>query len=243
MIAEALEFLTNLRDQRPITATVGGVNYRVSADRTLGEPIAPPAKPTLKLVTLTGFVDAYKAAIDSFPSKVAVRVRDHLSVDLVSLEADPVGGRHVWLTATCPEVNPFPFDTYQVPEMFLINLQSGFLPTDNVVALQVLASTLTNEGASIGTQDDGLSQTVTTKQGSVARAEVKLPPRIQLLAYRTFREIDPIASEFMLRLKGQAGQLPNIALLQIDGGRWKLSTMQVVALWLRKQLPDATVIA
>lgn len=243
MIAEALKFLTNLHDQRPITAAVGGADYRVNADRTLGAVIAPPDKPTLKLVTLTGFVDAYNAKIDSFPAKVAVQVRDHLNVDLVSLEADEVGRRHVWLTATCPEVNPFPFDTYQVPEMFLINLQSGFLPTENVVSLQVLASTLTNEGASIGTQDDGLSQTITTKQGSVARGEVKLPPRIELFAYRTFREIDPVASEFLLRLKGQPGQLPNLALLQIDAGKWKLDTMQVVATWLRRQLADAVVIA
>lgn len=229
---------------KPITTTVDGKTYAIKADRTLGEyvrPPAPTAKPTLNLVTLTGFIDAVKAHVDSFDKKSAIQVIDPDTVALVALEADEFGRRHEWIRATNEEENPFPFDEYLVPEKFLILLQSGFLPTENVISLQRVASTLSNE-SSITTQDDGFSQRVTVQQGGVTRSEVDLPPRIPLFAYRTFREVDPVQSEFLLRLQGKQGQLPSIALLQVDAGKWKHDAMLLVRNYLKRSLPEGTII-
>ncbi len=229
---------------KPVTTVVDGRTYAIKENRTLGEYVRPPApidKPTLELQTLTGFIDAVKAKIDSFDEKCAVLVDDFENVALVSLEADEFGRRHEWLRATNQENAPFNFDTFMVPETFIIALQSGFLPTDNTVQLQRLASSLSNESV-ISVQDDGLSQKIETKQGGVTRGQVELPPRIPLMAYRTFREVDPTTSEFMVRLKGQNGQLPHIALMQIDAGRWKYDTMLMVRNYLAERLPKDTVI-
>jgi hypothetical protein len=251
MFEEFFAFVQDVMDRikpQSISVAVEGQNYAVVAGQhgpSLGNHIklpAPTAKPTLKLATLTGFVDAFNAKIDQFPGEVAIHVIDPITVALVSMRADEFGRRHEWLRAVCGEVNPFPFDAYQTPEAFLINLQSGFLPTDNVINLQRLASSLTTEN-SAGVADDGLSQVVTVKQGTVTRNTVELPPRIELFTYRTFRAIDPIASDFMVRLKGEPGKLPSIALLQIDAGKWKGDTMTVVSKWIKQNLPEATVIA
>lgn len=231
---------------KPVTAVVDGKTYAIKQDRTLGDYVRPPAptdKPTLYVQTLTGFIDALTAKVDSFDDKSAVQVIDHQTVALVSLEADEFGRRHEWLRARNGEATPFPFDEFMVPDRFIIALQSGFAFTENTVQLQRLASSLSSESV-ISVQDDGLSQKIETKQGGVSRNQVDLPPRIPLFAYRTFREVDPTQSEFMVRLQGKTGELPKIALLQIDAGRWKYDTMLMVRKYLEDRLPaDTTIIA
>jgi len=243
MLKEFVQYLVGLKPST-IVKEVNGVTYSVTPGangEALGDIVAPPESPYLSLRTLTGFVDAFNAKIDEFPETVAVHVVDHINVQLLSLRDDGFGRRHRWLSAVCQEKNPFPFDEYVIPEKFLLALQSGFLPTEEVIKLQRLASSLTTEN-SVGTQDDGLSQTITVKQGSVTRTTVELPPRIPLFAYRTFREVDPVKSEFLVRLKGQPGQLPSIGLLQVDADKWKTDTMLRVATWLKAELPAGTTI-
>jgi hypothetical protein len=246
MFESAIEYLKQRFIPQPLTLKVGAQEYKVQPGEfgpQIAELIVPPAKPAVRLESLTGFIDAYNAKIDGFyPETSAIHVIDYKTVALVSLLADSNGKRQEWLRAVCTEDNPFPFNQYTDAEQFLLNLQSGFLPTENTISLQRLASALSND-SSIATQDDGMSQTVTVKQGAVTRDSIPLPPRIELLAFRTFREIDPIASEFMVRLKGEPGKLPKIGLLEIDAGRWKHDTMRLVKGWLSTSLPDAVIIA
>jgi hypothetical protein len=246
-IYAAVESFIDRVKPQPLTVEVEGEHYKVQPGQhglAVGDHIRKPApivKHTLELQTLTGFVAAYKAKIDNFPDTVAVHVIDHRSVALRSLEADEFGRRHSYLFSVNGEQNPFRFDQYMIPEDFLIALQSGFLPTDDVIKLQRLASSLTSE-SSVGVQDDGLSQTITVRQGAVTRQSIDLPPRIRLFAYRTFREISPVESEFMVRLQGEPGKLPKIALPEVDAGRWKLDTMTLIARWLTDNLPDGAIV-
>lgn len=39
-----------------------------------------------------------------------------------------------------------------------------------------------------------------------------------------------------------AGQLPQIALIPVDAGRWKLDTSRLVQHWLQGQLPEGAVV-
>jgi hypothetical protein len=247
MIAEVLEFVTGLKDRRPITETVGDATYAVKSDRTLGEVIRPPApiaKPTLALATLNGFVDAVKANVDEFAADgVVIHVESFSSVALISLKADDFGRRHVWLRAKHEEVNPFRFESfYDSPDDLLIALQGSFIPSDNLTNLLRLCSNLT-AGSSVQTADDGFSQKVVVQEGGVTRGGVELPPRIALAPYRTFREIDPVESDFLIRMRGKKDALPQIALYGVDGGGWKLDTVLAVKFWLQASLPDVTVIA
>lgn len=247
MIAEALEFLKNLKDDRPIVQQVGGDTYAVKVDRTLGDVIrkpAPLAKPTLVLSTLTGFVDAYKRRIDDFdPKEVAVHVEGYNVVALVAIEADEFGRRHTYLRAKCEDACGFLFLCYYAnPEEFLIAVHTWFAPTDNAQNLIRVCSNLTS-GSSVQTADDGLSQRVVVHEGGVTRTGVDIPPRIALAPYRTFREVTPVESDFLLRMQGKKDALPQIALFPVDGGRWKTDTVLALQSWLQAALPDATVIA
>jgi hypothetical protein len=246
MIKEVLEFITGLKDQRPIIQEVDGSTYAVKADRTLGEVIrkpAPIAKPTLVLATLTGFVDAIVQKIDELPNAaVAAHVESFDTVALVSMDADEFGRRHVWLRSKCTEANQFRFGQYYEPEEFQIAVQSSFLPTENAKALLQLSSSLT-AGSTVHVADDGFSQSVTVTEGGVSRASVQIPPRIGLAPYRTFREIEAVESDFLVRMQGKKDQLPQIALFAVDGGRWKHDTVLRVKGWLQEKAPDVPVIA
>jgi hypothetical protein len=255
MFKDVCQYFVDLLHPKPeqtLVKEVDGYSYQVVPNANgiqIGpqivkpHPRAPIAQPTLSVQTLSGLVDAYKAKIDEFPAKVGVHVIDHLTVALVSLAADEYGRRHEWVRAKCGEEAPFKFGEFQKTERFLIDLQSSFLPTENVIALQRIASSLSSE-SSISVQDDGFSQKVTVKTGGVTHSDVNVPARIDLYVYRTFREIDPVRGEFMSRMKGETGQMPVVTLMDIDAGKWKLSAMGLVKSYLAKNLPtEAVVIA
>jgi hypothetical protein len=236
------------RAERPVTVSVGKDNFAVQADGTLGAavhpvlPIAPIATPVLALSTLSGLVAAFMANVDKFSTlgASAVQVESFDSVALVSLEADAWGRRHVWARAKSAEINPFKFDSYLEPEMFLITAQAGFMPVDGHYTNMLKLCSSLKAGSSVQVADDGYSQKVVIQEGGVQHGEVELPPRVSLRPYRTFREIDPVESDFLLRFKAQKDALPTVALIAVDGGGWKTDTAHAVAAWLRGNLPDGT---
>jgi hypothetical protein len=97
-------------------------------------------------------------------------------------------------------------------------------------------------GTTVDVADDGFSQKVVVQGGGVTHAEVQLPPRIGLRPYRTFREIDPVESDFLLRFKARRDDVPQIALFAVDAGRWKTDTAIAVRDWLTANLPKDTVV-
>lgn len=243
-------FKTLNKVDRPVTVEVLNTPFAVKADGTLGErvppplPIAPVAKPVLSLTTLSGLVAAFKANVDKFADggAFAVQVEAFDSVALVSLEADEWGRRHVWARAKSTEVNPFRFGEYLEPEMFLITAQAGFMPIDGHYTNMLKLCSSLKAGSSVSVADDGYSQKVVIQEGGVNHGEVALPPRVSLRPYRTFREVDPVESDFLLRFKAQKDSLPLAALIPVDAGRWKTDTALSVAAWLKKRLPDSAVI-
>lgn len=168
-VKQFVQYVGGLVKPQQLDHVVDGEHYKVIPSEdgiSLGDHIRKPgpvAKPTLKIVTVTGFVDAFKAKLDELPTRVAAHVVSPTEVALVSLDADEFGRRHEFVKATCADRNAFPFDQYVNPEQFILALQSGFLPTENVIALQKLASSLSAEN-SIAVQDDG--QWVEAKKGS-----------------------------------------------------------------------------
>lgn len=243
MLEELFDKVAELfKKEEPVTTVVDGKTYSIKGDRTLGDYVRPPApldKPTLNVRTLSGFVDAYNASIDAFPADgVAVQVENFDSVALVSMAADEFGKRHVWVRAKATDENPFRFGAYQQIEDFLIALQAGFVPSDNTTALARLCSSVT-AGNSVSVADDGISQSVTVTEGTMQRGSVTVPNRLPLSPYRTFREVEPVASDFLIRMKPVKDNLPTVALLEVDGGRWKLDTILAVGLWLSLNLPIA----
>ena len=127
-------------------------------------------------------------------------------------------------------------------ESFVINLASRFVITSEQQELLALVSTLANEGVT-QSEDDGVSQKTTVKQGITLKASVNVKQRWTLQPYRTFREIEQPASDFVLRLRALPGEVPQCSLWEADGGTWKLDAVLRIKAWLDSKQTGLTVVA
>ncbi|HEU5397958.1 MAG TPA: hypothetical protein VFV77_01650 [Gammaproteobacteria bacterium] len=215
--------------------------------RSLGEMLLPPLPDTLKLSTLTGLCDAVKAGMlgNADPDLLAVRVRDHLNVDVVAHAADRYGRRPTLATATHKPLDAFRFDEfYTDPQKFIVAFQASFLLNDpDGTYLLKLASNLTAVGSSVHMADDGINQRVTLKQGEVSTGEHQVRPRLKLIPRRTFDEAAPVESEFLVRLRQTGEGVPAIALFSIDGTKWVGESMRSIKSYLDSQELGIPVIA
>jgi hypothetical protein len=239
------DLLKRIQDRRPVTTEVNGQPYAVLADGTLGEeirPLAPIVKPTLDLRTVSGLIAAFKAGLDELPTdQVAFVIASPTAVMLESIKADDHGHRHIYGTAKHDENTGFQFGKYYTPEEFLIAFRAGFLFNEMAVKVQTLCSSL-NAESSVAVADDGMSQVVTVKQGAISRTAVELPNEIPLIPWRTFREVAPVESKFLLRMKAVKDSLPHIAIFEIDG-KWKLDTITSISTYIADQVPGSLIIA
>lgn len=235
-----LEYLFDrLKDKTPVTVEVDGQAYAVNYDGTLGEPVRELApqfiKPTFKVQTLSALALAVAAGIDSFGNEVALHVVDYRTVQLVSTRADAYGHRHVFIEAKHEDECSFQFNVFMPAEKFLIDMKTSFFTNDDAVKVQRVVSSL-ESGQNVTTADDGLSQRLELKGGTISKAEVVLPADgVPLIPWRTFRDAAPVESKFLLRLKGQKDGVPHAALFEIDA-KWKLDTVNSVAGWLRSNV-------
>lgn len=247
MIKEALEFLTKLQTPKnPVTVSVGDVNYAVEPDGTLGDPIQKPnltyPRPALQLSQLSGLVTAYKAKAGELGARVALHVVNFQRVELIDLDQDEFGLRRTYAVAQHEPDTGFKFNTYLDPEPFLLQFRAGFYFNDEAVKVQQLCSTV-GAASGVAVADDGISQEVTVKSGTVTKAGVMLPADgVPLIPWRTFRDASPVESRFLLRMRGVKDALPQIALFEIDA-KWKLDTVNSIRSYLAGELSDATIIA
>lgn len=244
---EIVEYLFGrLKGRRPVTHKVGSQEYAVESDGTLGDPVRDLApqwtKPTLNVNTLEGLADAFAQAIDGLKGEeVAFHIVDYLTVQIISINSDEFGRRHVWAQAKHKPETKFVYGKYYEPEDFLLAFRASFLYTDEAVKVQQLCSSVGSSVVMVN--DDGLSQEVVVKSGTVTRNSIPLPSDgIPLVPWRTFRSAHPVASRFLLRMKGVKDGLPLIALFEIDA-KWELDTIAALRKWIEAEAVGAKVIA
>ena len=113
----------------------------------------------------------------------------------------------------------------------IIELRSRFIPTEDSEYLLNLISRINNDQG-IQTNDNGVSQTVVTKQGVTLMGSEVVKPRLTLQPFRTFREIPQPASEFILRLDDEG----HIGIFEADGGIWKMEAKDSINAYLSENL-------
>lgn len=235
-------FVQELRDAtaRPEVMDVAGESRLVVPDGWTEVRRQPPPQPEpLQLGTLTGLLDFIGENRDQLkigdlvvhvvsPVEVALRGR----VD----NHDYHWQRHTYAVAKCLELTSgiFRFGEYLDSELFTIGLQTLFLPTpqrDDIIRLL----TGIRDSNVKDTFDDGVAQQVTVAAGVALVGGKKVPNPVTLQPWRTFREIEQPESVFVLRLaSGADGQKPRAALIEADGGAWKLEAMSRIATFLSK---------
>lgn len=118
-------------------------------------------------------------------------------------------------------------------ETALIELRSLFIPNEGTAYLLDLLSRMTDEN-SVSTNDNGVTQTVSTRQGVALNAMVEIKPRVMLRPFRTFLEVEQPESEFLLRVDADKG----IGLFEADGGIWKLEAKKNIAEYFQSAVGD-----
>ena len=247
MIKEALEYLAKLQTPvRPVTVKIDGEHYSVRENGTLGDVVRPvdvrllPAP--IQVSTLSGLVAAVRAKVDELPERVGIHIDNPFRVVVKALDSDELGAKQLYAIATHTEVNAFPFDKYLDPEDFMIAFRRTFIYTEMALNVVELCATI-GAASGVAVADDGMSQEVTVKSGTITRSTVKLPADgIPLLPVRTFRDANPVEAKFLLRMKGVKDKLPQVALFEIDP-MWSLHLVGSVRNYLQAELPDAIIIA
>jgi len=249
MIAEALKFLASIQTpQRPQTILVGDVYHKVNVDGTLGDRVdARPYfyQPTFQVSTLSAFAGLLKAqneAISQLGAKpFCVHIVDPFTVQSVAIDCNAYGQRHIFAEAKHKAESPFKFNAFYEPEAFLIDFRSSFLCDEEALKVQQICSSVAS-GDAVSVADDGVSQEVTLKSGTITRSAIQLPAEgVSLIPWRTFRDAAPVQSKFLLRMKGYKDALPRIALFEIDA-KWQLDTVHAIRKYLAKELPEGTAI-
>ena len=221
---DALQTLLDLVP--PTQIELHGLPY---ATRSLSV-VAPPLAPAFSVGTLDGFVNLLESGVDAFePDATLIHIA---RVELVDRKADSYGRRKVRAVATLTEgVTQFTFNQYTPQEDFIIGLQSHFQKTADLDGLLDLASHITAK-ESVKQVDSGVSQEVTVQRGSAFKEEVEVKARVTLKPYRTFRELDQPASDFIFRVKDNA----RLALFEADGGAWKIAAIGLISAWLANRI-------
>jgi len=204
----------------------------------------------LQVGTLTGFTDYVEANRDGLTlAELVVHVKEPGRVELrakIEGHAEKYR-RNTYLVASTGLVGgpALQWATYVDAETFYIALQAGFVATpDRDQLLTIIASIRENSVREV--VDDGVSQEVKTGKGVAIVGNTRIPKRVTLAPYRTFREVEQPASPFVLRLQPapQGSDRPRLALFEADGGAWKLDAIKLVARYLRAAIGEkVTVIA
>jgi hypothetical protein len=231
MIAEAIEKILSLGEIKVFQ--IGDLAY-ANRDAFLIKPQQPAP---IKINTLTGILDYLKSDIDALSGdKIGIFVYSPGSVVLASHLDETYMIRNEYLIAK-HDTHGFQFGTFSPLENFIVSLQSGFFADGNREAiLRVVGNIKT--GAEATFDDDGVTQTVTAKTGITRVENVAVPNPVTLRPFRTFPEIAPLASDFILRIRKGGGVMPEAALFECDGGAWELNTAIKIKEWLVAKLGE-----
>ena len=206
--------------------------------------LVPPATQPVQVSTLQGLVDLYAGDLNEIKSKprsVLIHITSPTSVAIVAKDPDPWERYPVYAIAEYPKsCQQFPFGQFIDPEKFIIAAQicfqrvkiendDGTMAKDLDYVLKIAGSI--SAGRTRDNVDDGITQTVQTKQSVVLKSEETLRPIVNLAPYRTFAEIDQVVSRFIFRAHGDE-EGAELALFEADGGRWRLAAVTAIAAWL-----------
>lgn len=190
----------------------------------------------IRINTLEALVSMVRnEGIDGPGQPIYIRVTDEKNVRVFSslyIDDSTFFRRQYYYNAECDVPRVF-INSKMDQQTAIIQLQSVYGSTDDRdYLLELLSRMSVNEG--VTSDDNGVTQTVTARQGAVLKSELPVQPIVKLQPYRTFLEVDQPVSDFLLRVSNDGG----ISLYEADGGVWRLEAKRSIAAWLTDKLQD-----
>lgn len=237
------EFIEKIESLADAARTV-----RVGDDTYSAKQLVPvmyePEACTLKVNTLSALCAFYNAGMADEP-------QEELFVNIVSpTEVVLFGGlrgrarrRSAFVVAET-SIHEFSFGQFMPQEQFAISFRSLVSPKNGDDSDYVLSYIgRLRGGTTVEVADDGITQTGTVSRGVSGKLMDKevAKPIVRLSPYRTFREVEQPEGEYLLRIRLD-GDEPRAALIEADGGMWKLRAMESIKAFIAKECPGLTVL-
>lgn len=240
MMKEALEYIVGLKGGYDIVEQKGRT-YLVDNNGREQKEFTQRYQKELETSTLSSIVDYFAGdpdAVFAKDKKYIIRIGGIGTVDVMSEVSDEMQRDNLLhIKADLP--SKFPFEQYMDLEMFNILLQSRFEDTEDRARLLALTGNVVDE--SVRTYgDDGVSQQATVKSGVATAANVKVPNPVVLKPFRTFAEAVQPESKFVFRMRKDDSGV-TAALIEADGGAWKVQAIKNIAEYLEDCLKDRLV--
>jgi hypothetical protein len=199
-----------------------------------------PMVGTLKLNTLDGLCNFIVHHLDNYPTRLAgclVHVVDAQDVRFFG-PLDAWNRRPCIAQAACEDMGEKLLRAGGFPlKEAIINIQTICLQTSaRADLLRVLGNVV--ESAEVQTEDDGVTQKVTTRKGRVLKDAdgTPIPSPLALQVWRTFREVVQPEMELVLRME----EGPRVRLIGSDGNSWVLDAVDAIESYVRKMLRDSS---
>lgn len=236
MLKSFVEKLLDLK--KPETIEIGGKIYRQNGY----EPVYDFYPDDLRINNLTGIVDFITKKPEVWNRNFFIHVADFNEVVLYQ-EKDGEFNQRVSVISAFSRNCEFVFGRKIGVEEFIISLHGQFIPSPDREYLLRLVSGIRMD-ASATLEDNGVSQTVTAKQGvSSLVTETAIKNPIELQPYRTFNEVEQPTSKFIFRLSKNGDTGAACSLHECDGAAWKQEAIQRIKAYFFAALPDMPVIA
>lgn len=238
MIKQALEYIVGLKGGYDIV-TQKNRTYLVDKNGKTQEEFLERYQKSLETSTLSSIIDYFRGDPDKVLAgdmQYIIRIGGIGWVDVFSQVSGELQ-RHNLLCVRANLPDGFPFERYMDLEQFNILLQARFLDTEDRAKLLALTGNVVDEGVKTY-GDDGVSQQATVKSGVTSVASVKVPNPVTLKPFRTFAEAEQPESKFVFRMRKDDGGV-KAALIEADGGAWKVQAIQNIANYLEEHLTIA----
>lgn len=206
------------------------------------------AENTPDFTTLTSLVDYVKAKVDRDKTYEYCNLFLHIisPLQVVAFEKESgLDGKNTYICrakVNLPE--EIEYGRFYSSENFNILLQSRFCKNETTAKLLSIVGNI--KTSNVQTKSDNcITQTVTTNRGVVLKKNTELPNPVVLAPFRTFVEIEQIASAFVFRARESGREDEkgiSFALFEADGGAWKLEATQRIKAYLEDVFKDTDVV-
>lgn len=226
MIKAALEYLVGLKPVQ--TFVINGETY---TDGSLSRvPKVKHSPDRYQVKSLDAIANLIKTEIGKARVPLFIRIDTPTRV-FVESSWDSEFDRDFLYQANCEEANFQP--GWRDHEKAIIELKSAFIPTEGQQYLLDLLSRLCVDDG-VETTDNGVTQTVTTKQGVSLKQAENVRNIVGLKPFRTFREVNQPESMFLIRVDDKS----RVAILEADGEIWKIEAKLNIKAYFEKELAD-----
>lgn len=227
MIKEALQYLVGLKDNK--TYEINGKTYSDNQLKLIEEERAYRRPETFG--SLDAIAKMIRAEIGDYTDgtePIFIHIVSHKEVTVFTRPDDRERRTYPY-AAECKDADFR--EGWRDQNKAIIELRSRFLPTDDSAYLLSLISRINNEQG-VKSEDNGVSQVVTVRNGVSILGNEAVKPRLNLCPFRTFREVPQPVSEFILRLNENG----EIGIFEADGGIWRMEAKDNIKAYFEEHL-------